>query len=86
MIRDKRQEFATNVVVQWSRLYTMLAFVLCTTGFGGHADKVATSVYTVNKALYYLPMCVGFSSIFGSGETESIWYVGHKLAYCTRPG
>jgi hypothetical protein len=22
----------------------------------------------------------------GSGQTESTWYVGHYLAYCTSPG
>jgi hypothetical protein len=24
--------------------------------------------------------------VFGWGETESTWYVGHYLAYCTSPG
>jgi hypothetical protein len=27
-----------------------------------------------------------FFSFIGSGETESTWYVGHYLAYCTSPG
>jgi hypothetical protein len=27
-----------------------------------------------------------FFSFFGWGKTESIWYVGHWLVYCTRPG
>jgi hypothetical protein len=27
-----------------------------------------------------------FSSFLGCNETESTWYAGHKLAYCTSPG
>jgi hypothetical protein len=34
----------------------------------------------------WFSFCFFFFSFLGWGETESTWYVGHYLAYCTSPG
>jgi hypothetical protein len=36
--------------------------------------------------LLWIYHIIFFFGLLRWGETESIWYVGHYLAYCTSPG
>jgi hypothetical protein len=54
-------------------------------GYTEHLQNAATNNYDSLTELRTLRVTVDFFSFLGWSETESIWYVGHYLAYCTSP-
>jgi hypothetical protein len=46
----------------------------------------SSDVRLKNKDVMTFTFWLSFFSFLGWGDTESTWYVAHKLAYCTSPG
>jgi hypothetical protein len=54
--------------------------------FPVNTDDWIIAIKQLGNTLYIVISDCSFFSFFGWGETESTWYVGHYLAYCTSPG
>jgi hypothetical protein len=50
-----------------------------------HHQLVVVVVVVVVAFSCSLKHCAMLVSFLGRGETESTWYAGHYLAYCTSP-